>query len=408
MIDPLVSSTATYTSGAKSFLYNGAWCGLSGSCNYSLNVSRPANSTITDVRFGAQYVSATSPCSCWRNEAAFKISGPCGVSPSNAATFWGCGNTSAGTCGASNISIYSETSACLPPLCSPAVLTYQIQNSYCYCSTSGCVTSCQSMPNNTWSVTIEGRTVEAPAPSSLNPSPCTGSVSLTAAPSFGVPAYTYVWTTGATSQSISVANAGIYSVTITDACGQTATQQFTIACPLSIDLSYFTAVKAGESTLITWETMTEYNNDYFTIERMTDIDKGWELLGTVKGSANSVDKLAYNFYDNSPYKRGVSYYRLKQTDFSGEVFTFEPKMVDFTENEIRIYPQPASDQMIVEWVGFEGEIQLHTILGEKLNVTYNKKESIYLFDTSNLSSGIYTISFIVNGQTISNQKVSIK
>lgn len=408
VVDPLVSSSATYTSGAKSFLYNGAWCGLSGSCNYNLNVSRPLNSTITDVRFNAQYISSTSPCSCWRNEAAFKISGPCGVSPAAATTFWNCNSTSAGTCGASGISIFSETSACLTPVCS-ALLTYQIQNSYCYCSTSGCVASCQSMPNNTWSITVEGHTVETPAPASLNPNPCSGNVTLTAAPSYGVPGYTYVWTTGESTPSISVSSAGTYSVVVTDACGGTANQQFTIACPLSINLKDFGILKVGERVLVKWETLDEVNNDYFTIERMTELPDKWEEIGTVKGSGNSTETIAYTFYDNAPYKRGTSYYRLKQTDFDGQFFYFEPKMMNFgTDTDILIFPQPATHEMVIEWNGYDGEIQLYSVLGEKMEVPYHKKGSSYVFNTSQLSSGMYSVLFLVNGEMIATQKITIK
>lgn len=408
VIDPLVSSSATYTAGAKSFLYNGAWCGLAGSCNYNLNVSRPLNSTITDVLFSAQYISSTSPCSCWRNEAAFKISGPCGVSPAAAATFWNCNNTSAGTCGASGISIYSETSACLTPVCS-ALLTYQIQNSYCYCSTSGCVASCQSMPNNTWSVTVEGRTVETPAPTSLNPNPCSGNVTLTAAPSNGVPGYTYLWTTGASTPSINVSSAGTYSVVVTDACGITANQQFTIACPLSINLKDFSVLKVGERVLAKWETLNEVNNDYFTIERMTDLPDEWEVIGTVKGSGNSTEPITYTFYDNEPYRRGTSYYRLKQTDFNGEFFYFEPKIINFEgDADILIFPQPATNEMVIEWNGYDGEIQLYSLLGEKMDVPYHREGSSYVFNTSQLSSGVYSALFLINGELITAQKVVIK
>lgn len=406
IIDPLVSSTATFSSGAKSFQYNGAWCGLSGSCDYNLTLSRPLNSTITDVQFNAQYITSNSPCSCWRNEAAFKISGPCGISPAAATTFWNCNNTSAGTCGASNISIFSETSACLTPVCS-ALLTYQIRNSYCYCSTSGCVTSCQSMPNNTWVITVEGHTVETPPVTNLSPPACSGGVALNAAPNYGVPGYTYLWNTGATSSSINTTSTGTYSVVVTDACGVQATQQFVVACPLGINLKDFNVVKAGQDVLVHWETTNEYNNNYFTIERMTD-NENWEVLGTVKGSQNSVEDVLYKFYDKTPYKRGVSYYRLKQTDFDGAYFYFDPKAIDFSNDELRIFPQPAGNELIIEWSGFNGEVSIYSLLGEKIFLPITKEGISYKLDTSHISSGVYAIVLSTHGEVLSTQKVVIR
>jgi len=40
VIDPLVTTTATFTDGAMSFLYGGDYCGGSGACNYSLSVPK--------------------------------------------------------------------------------------------------------------------------------------------------------------------------------------------------------------------------------------------------------------------------------------------------------------------------------------------------------------------------------
>ena len=402
VIDPLVSSTNTYSWSALNFFYNGAWCGASGSCNYNLSLSRPLNSTLTDVRFNAEYISSSD---CWRNEAAFKIVGPCGISPAGATIFWNCNATSGGSCQASDISIFSETSSCTTPVCS-ALLTYTIQNSYCYSATSGCNSSCQVMPVNSWSITAEGRTIETPPPASMNPSPCSGTVALTASPSYGVPGYTYAWSTGETTPSIDVSNAGTYSVTVTDACNIQATQSFTIACPLGIDLIGFHVMKAGENVLVKWETVNEYNNDFFTIERMTDTY--WEVIGTVKGSPNSVENIIYKFYDKTPYKRGTSYYRLKQTDFSGNHFYFEPKVIDLSTDELYIFPQPATHELFIEWNDFDGDISMYSLIGEKITLDVTKKGNSYILNTSSVAPGVYSVVLSVDGEVLSTRKVIIR
>jgi hypothetical protein len=69
--------------------------------------------------------------------------------------------------------------------------------------------------------------------SSVNPESvliCAGSSeAFTVNPSGGTSPYTYLWSNGATTQSINVSAAGVYSVTITDANGCTSTRSATLA-----------------------------------------------------------------------------------------------------------------------------------------------------------------------------------
>lgn len=64
--------------------------------------------------------------------------------------------------------------------------------------------------------------------SALQLCPGAADATLTAQPVGGTPAYSYLWSTGATTQSIPNQPAGTYSVTVTDANGCTATASFTI------------------------------------------------------------------------------------------------------------------------------------------------------------------------------------
>lgn len=402
VIDPLVTTTTIYGPGTMNFRYNGDFCsGPNGACTYTLQTSRPLNSTLTDVHFNILYNSSGS---CWMSEAGFRIGGPCATTG-----FFSCGppgGNSAGDCFGTNISIFNETSDCTTPVCS-AVLTYTMENSYCWSSTSGCASSCQVMPANAWSVTVEGRTIETPSVTNVTPPACSGGVTLNAAPNYGVPGFTYLWNTGATSSSISTASTGTYSVVVTDACGIQATQQFNVACPLGISLKDFNVVRAGKDVLVKWETSNEYNNDFFTIERMTD-NKNWEIIGTVKGSQNSVEDIVYKFYDKTPHKRGISYYRLKQTDFDGEYFYFDPKAIDFSNDEIRIFPQPATNELIIEWNGFNGEVFMYSLLGEKISLPVTKEGISYILNTSHVSPGVYSIVLSIDGEILSTQKVVIR
>ncbi|MDF1864173.1 MAG: T9SS type A sorting domain-containing protein [Saprospiraceae bacterium] len=108
---------------------------------------------------------------------------------------------------------------------------------------------------------------------------------------------------------------------------------------LPIELLYFEA-KATKTNQVelSWETATEVNNDYFTIERSQD-SRDWESLGKVTGSGTTTEAQSYSQADESPYK-GLSYYRLKQTDYDGSFSYSEIRSVRIGYDEISIYPNP--------------------------------------------------------------------
>ncbi len=99
--------------------------------------------------------------------------------------------------------------------------------------------------------------------------------------------------------------------------------------PLPIDLIYFRAQNDDKSVNLFWETATEINNDYFTIERSID-GINFEAIANMNGSGNSSTALAYQFTDATPLS-GTSYYRLKQTDYDGQSETFNIVVIDHKE-----------------------------------------------------------------------------
>ncbi|MEZ4721504.1 MAG: hypothetical protein R2813_06455 [Flavobacteriales bacterium] len=86
--------------------------------------------------------------------------------------------------------------------------------------------------------------------------------------------------------------------------------------PLPIELLDFSATPKDKQVLLHWETASEINNDFFTLERSRDASV-FESIGTIPGAGSSNRPLEYQFVDDQPIS-GVSYYRLKQTDFNGE------------------------------------------------------------------------------------------
>ena len=116
--------------------------------------------------------------------------------------------------------------------------------------------------------------------------------------------------------------------------------------PLPVELLSFTAVRDGNSTVLTWVTGAEINNESFTIERSLD-GVNFEEIGYVRGAGNSYAEIDYMEYDYSP-GAGVNYYRIKQTDFDGTVSYSFVLQVDLntesaTNLEAAVFPNPVKN-----------------------------------------------------------------
>ncbi|SDD44375.1 Por secretion system C-terminal sorting domain-containing protein [Dyadobacter soli] len=85
--------------------------------------------------------------------------------------------------------------------------------------------------------------------------------------------------------------------------------------PMPVTLVSFTARAENAIVRLTWRTTAEADNAGFYIERSTDAFN-WHDIGFVDGNATTSVVKDYKFRDEKPVP-GLSYYRLRQTDFDG-------------------------------------------------------------------------------------------
>jgi len=85
--------------------------------------------------------------------------------------------------------------------------------------------------------------------------------------------------------------------------------------PLPIELKSFDAIYDGTQVQLNWTTASELNNDFFTVQRSID-GQEFQSLFTVPGNGTTSEEHNYFATDSDPLN-GISYYRLKQTDFNG-------------------------------------------------------------------------------------------
>ncbi|MBN8702076.1 MAG: CSLREA domain-containing protein [Bacteroidetes bacterium] len=188
---------------------------------------------------------------------------------------------------------------------------------------------------------------------------------------------------------------------------------------LPIELLSFSAENINnEYTQLKWITASETNNDYFTIEKTQD-GINYEFVAKVAGAGNSAQVLNYTTNDFKPYQ-GVSYYRLKQTDFDGaydysELVSVEFQSLKLESSMLVVYPNPATNSnMNVLFNGQSGEevlIVVHDVLGKefysKAFILEEEQLIANIETTQNLAPGLYTITASSNNKFF-NKKVIVK
>lgn len=171
---------------------------------------------------------------------------------------------------------------------------------------------------------------------------------------------------------------------------------------LPVALAYFNARQIGNAVKLSWKTATELDNDFFTIERSQN-GTGFEALGSITGAGSTNELQYYEYIDENPYW-GLSYYRLKQTDFDGTTEIFRPVSFSFEggEQSVAAYPNPLfSNELTLSIAGLNNnnsEIKMR-ILDAKGYAVFEKRlhsgstaNYFEKFDLDFLPEGCYIIS----------------
>jgi len=188
--------------------------------------------------------------------------------------------------------------------------------------------------------------------------------------------------------------------------------------PLPIELLSFTAVPNKNKVDLNWVTASEINNDYFNIERSVD-GINFETVNTTDGAGNSTSIINYYSVDANPYN-GLSYYRLKQTDFNGNTSYSQTVPVEFNSADdfaFDIYPNPAGNEnininIISSQLVSDAYINFYDVTGKKIystTITLSAKgHTLFSFYPENkLARGVYFVE-ISSGQTNIHKKLIVK
>ncbi len=256
IIDPLVS-TAT-VSAVNGSSYSAALAAMSG-CAYYNAATTPANCTITDIRYAFVYVTNSV---AYLSDGAldFYITGGCRspLPPTGfGGSYWFCNLPSPGTCtadGTAPYSLFSDFGGCIPP---PQCAAHDLGITMYFYETWATKPACGTLyitSGSPLTITVYGHTVEFVSATAGPASICLGSSStLTGSGTYGVPPYTYSWTPGPLAGSSVVVSPGtttLYNLTITDACGITATGSTTVTVITEAPITGTLSLCVGNTTTL--------------------------------------------------------------------------------------------------------------------------------------------------------------
>ena len=398
-------------------------------CTTNMNVTFPGGSTPWDVQVACQifcWFCSVGGANCNRSTAYFWITSGCGgASPVGAPpAVWSCPGAPCAspgfwiptiTFGSSGTSSLAQ---CYAPSCTNQTTTISMKTTRTTCSDNAndicnwATNLCTALDQFTvWfqgkSLETLGDDVTGDGSMTIFDADCAGFVTLDPTPLYGVAPYTYVWSTSATTPTISVlATTSVYTCLVTDACGTTRTATFTISCPLDAETLQLTAQDIDDQAQLKWNSPNTEITEYFEVQRMNESGEFVEI-----GSVFSNNTDSYEFFDSWP-TQGVNYYRLAlhHADASVAYSNIAQVDIELISSLITLIPNPSNGLFSVvlnKTISEEHHAAIRDISGRKvLEIKLTAIEQI--IDGSKLSAGVYQIEVFKGAQFLEAQKLVVK
>ncbi len=163
---------------------------------------------------------------------------------------------------------------------------------------------------------------------------------------------------------------------------------------LPIKLAYFNSNKKGNLVQLEWKTTEEEDNAYISLQRSFNNDNNWQELKQYQLGFHNHDKL-YK-YEEQITKPGKYAYRLKMVNAEGAItYSAIRNITVADEKTIAVYPNPASDFIMLDATGTEKEVIISDAFARKWILPVNKiNATTAQINIRSLPKGIY---FINNG-----------
>lgn len=150
------------------------------------------------------------------------------------------------------------------------------------------------------------------------------------------------------------------------------------------------------TVLVKWATISEHNNEYFTIEHSTD-GIHFTNIGKISSLGYTANGFSYEFIDSKP-GIGNNFYRIRMVDIANKSTYSEIKIVQVSDNVhhmLSIFPNPAVNSISLKLNTKENEelkVEIYNPTGNKeLAKTCIMQHQKAELDIGNLKTGLYAI-----------------
>lgn len=175
---------------------------------------------------------------------------------------------------------------------------------------------------------------------------------------------------------------------------------------LPIELVQFEAKVVEGKVMLSWQTASEQNNDFFTLERSYDA-QSFEPLIRVVGAGNSNIIQNYNYTDWIDEPKTTLYYRLKQTDYDGNYAYSDLRMVALLLSDFQLNKYfHTGDQLNMEITSPEISICQLEIYGMNAQLWYTQELDLgkgmqqYSCPLGGIPRGLYIMRLKTKSNTI--------
>jgi hypothetical protein len=183
---------------------------------------------------------------------------------------------------------------------------------------------------------------------------------------------------------------------------------------LPIELADFTSSynKEEKGADIYWKTDSQRDNDYFTIEKSTD-GQNFKDIASVDGAGTTNMPTEYFAFDPQ-IELGVTYYRLKQTDFNGEYKYSILRSINVlpdVNDVLTLFPNPTNGKTEVIFNTYQNEISYMTVTDSKGFILLNKEieckagGNITEIDLTDNAHGIYFVTITTANKVYSSKLI---
>jgi hypothetical protein len=162
---------------------------------------------------------------------------------------------------------------------------------------------------------------------------------------------------------------------------------------LPVEFSYFRAKAIGSVVQLSWETTSERNASYFSVEHSLNV-KEFTPIGRVMASGNATRSQLYSFVDDQSH-RMTNYYRLQQVDKDGA--KQYSKIIAIRHDNflpaLSVYPNPSDGRSIgLQFNDIDtASLQLTDLNGRKIDFRLIEQNTgqVTLEPLMHLKTGLY-------------------